>query len=297
MNWLFFAIFSRALYAAVNVIDKNLIEKRIPSTITYFLITGFLNLILLAIIPFHDIAIPPIPMLLLLLAAGALYFYGLLPYYSALAFEEASRVVPIWQLTPLFTLVIATLTVGEHFDTYDWIAFPLLVFGGFLISTRKNQGAIRVSRALWLMIASSLLFALWSVMAKYAYTQVAFIDGYFWMRMGAFASILPLLFYKTNRTALSAAVSRLGASVWGAIFANNLIALAALASLEYAIRIGSVSLTIALQGTQSFFLLLYAIVLSLWFPKILKEGLGKVVIAVKLVAILLISAGVWLISR
>lgn len=79
---------------------------------------------------------------------------------------------------------------------------------------------------------------------------------------------------------------------------NELVALLGLASLEYAIAsASSVSLVIALQATQPFFLLLYAIILSLWFPKILKEEVNKGVLTNKLIAIALLAIGVFLVSQ
>lgn len=147
MQWLFFALLSRALYAAVNVVDKMVVEKYIHSPLVYFLVTALVSLVVLTIIPFRGIYMPSENVLVSALLAGATFVYGVLLYFYALKFDEASRVVPLWQITPLLTLLISFFTIGERLDTKDFIAFPFLIIGGFLLTARRIEGVLKISKA------------------------------------------------------------------------------------------------------------------------------------------------------
>jgi drug/metabolite transporter (DMT)-like permease len=57
-----------------------------------------------------------------------------------------------------------------------------------------------------------------------------------------------------------------------------------------------VTLVAALSSVQPFFVLLIAVVLSVFYPKILKEEIGKSAVLLKAVAILVMFAGAVLIT-
>jgi hypothetical protein len=56
-----------------------------------------------------------------------------------------------------------------------------------------------------------------------------------------------------------------------------------------------VTLVNALASVQPFFVLAFAVALSIFYPKILKEEIGRSAVALKLIAIAMMFAGVILI--
>lgn len=62
---------------------------------------------------------------------------------------------------------------------------------------------------------------------------------------------------------------------------------------NYAISFGSVAIINALQGVQYAFLLLFAWLLTLFYPKIIKEDISKKILWKKIGAIVLISLGLY----
>lgn len=296
MQWLFFALLPRALWAINNVVDKALVVNKIRHASVYLFITVAASALVLVLVPFRGLATPSLGLVLLALFTGAIYTYGLWPYYRALTFEEASRIVSLWHLTPIFVLLLSSLIIGERFGTYDFIAFALLVLGGFLISTRRSAGKFHVSAAVGLMLLSCLVFALEIVLAKYVYLHMPYLDGFIWIRLGSVLALVPFLMASSFRSALKDIFASLSTQVKGVVVGSEVMALGAIASFEYAISQGSVSLVSALGGTQSLFLLLYVAALSFWKPEWLKEELAHGVLGLKLVAICLISVGVYLIS-
>jgi hypothetical protein len=65
---------------------------------------------------------------------------------------------------------------------------------------------------------------------------------------------------------------------------------------NYAVYLGPVAIINAMQGIQYAFLLVFGIFFTVFFPKILKEDISKKIIYKKVLAILLIAIGLYLIS-
>ncbi len=63
-----------------------------------------------------------------------------------------------------------------------------------------------------------------------------------------------------------------------------------------AISSGLVSLVAAISSLEPFFVFVFALLLSLFVPRILKEDIGKRAIITKALAIILIIVGAWLIA-
>ena len=63
----------------------------------------------------------------------------------------------------------------------------------------------------------------------------------------------------------------------------------------FAISLISVGMVSILAGFQSFFVLLYGVILSVWFPHIIKEVINKKVMAQKIISIVLMSLGLYFI--
>jgi uncharacterized membrane protein len=65
---------------------------------------------------------------------------------------------------------------------------------------------------------------------------------------------------------------------------------------NFAISIGSVTIVNAMQGTQYAFLLILTILFSKYYPKVLQERVSGGILAQKIAAIILISAGLILLK-
>ena len=78
-------------------------------------------------------------------------------------------------------------------------------------------------------------------------------------------------------------------------FSNQGIAAIGFLLQNYAIFLGSVAIVNALQGVQFAFLLVLGGLISVFFPKLLKENVSKMVIIQKILAIVLISLGLYFI--
>lgn len=295
MLYLWIAILSHLLFAVNSVIDKFLLnEKRIGHPASYAFAIGILSLVVLVLIPF-GFFMPSFSNILLALTAGTLFTFALLFLFVTLKAGEASRVVPVvGGFVAFFTLVFAYFLVGERLGAGDLAAFAFLVLGMFLMARGSGgtQQAFR-PRDYFTAILAAGFFGLSFVLTKIVFNQIGFISGLIWTRFGMAAGALLLLLYPESRQAIrgsfrrSSREQRLGWFVTG----QAVGAVAGLAQ-NYAIALGSVSIVNALQGTQFAFLFVLTVILSLWYPAVLKEELARAIFIKKVIAIILISLGV-----
>ena len=234
--------------------------------------------------------------------AGALFVYGLYWFYKALKKFEASRVIPaIGGALPIFVfLLIYFFSFGKtSLNFLKFLGFILLIFGSVLISYKKEK---KVSfPSLKVSLIAAFFLALSFTLAKYVYLELPFWSGFILMRIGGFllASLYFFPFLKIKKELFKKDKSLVPKTAAVFIFNQSLSAGAGILQ-NWAIFLAPLSLVPvinALQGTQYVFLLVLAICISLKFPKILKEEISGKIIIQKISAILLITAGLFLIIK
>ncbi len=297
MSWLLAAISAYFILAVVFLVDKYLLVGPIPSPRVYVFYVGALQALAFLLIPFVDFIFPGFFYVFLGLASGFFFIIGLLWFYKGLRVFEPSRIVPaIGALTPIFIFLLVYIFSGgeEILGLKGSLAFILLILGSVIITSKKTK---KISwESLKISAVAAVLLAFYMVLAKYVYMVQPFWSGFIWIRVGALlASVVLLsLFFKEvkgevfkkkeSRSPKTTAIFLLNqaAGAAGNILQNWAVALA---PLVY------VSIVNALMGIQYAFLFIFALVLSLKFPKILKEEVSREVIFQKIVAILLIGGG------
>mgnify|MGYP000907637488 CR=1 FL=1 len=316
------AIVSYLLNAGVYVADKFLLSKQVHSSIVYAFYVGIwsiCNFILL----FFDPFIPDWDQLVYDLSAGLLFLFTLLFWYKALHQSEATRVVPIvGALTPVFSFIFSAIFLNAHLSLQEIVAFVLLISGGILISIKQTrfymarevkervktisgnifgqfQANLRpTSRLLLNSTISAACFAAYYVFIKFIYsnTEQPFIGAFVWSRLGSFLGVLVILIVPTWRKLIKDSESSGHRTPRQLVFflAVRLAAAAAFILLNWAVALGNVSLINALQGTQYVFLLIIVILLARKFPHVIKEEIGKGVMLQKLIGVVLVTMGLYL---
>lgn len=295
MLWLIIIISAYLLFAIVVLGDKYLLGGRIPNPKVYTFYVGALGILALFLIPL-GFSIPKIEIFFLSLLAGALFIFALFAYYNALQLFEPSRIVPaIGGILPVFTFLLVYFLPAEKeiLAIKKIFAFLILILGSLLISLEREKKITLKSFQFSLIVA--FLASLSFILAKFTYDSFqSFWPAFIWMRIGGFLAALLFLFSKEVREELfqkkitfqkKTAIfflfnQALGAT--GFIFQNWAIALAALIYLP---------IINALQGLQYAFLFIFATLISLKFPQILKEKISKEILLQKIFAILLIAGG------
>ncbi len=296
MLWLIITISVYFVLAIVFLVDKYLLISGIPNPKVYAFFIGMAGIFLLILVPFIDFVIPDIYHLILSFLAGAFYIYALYWFFKGLQNFDVSRIVPaVGGLVPLFTFgLVYVFSLGrEILPVLEILAFTLLIMGSVLITIEKEKFITK--KSFKISSVASFFFALSFVLTKYVYLSQPFLSGLIWTRLGG--ALMAVFFFvlspdikaeifkqKNNFPKKTTAifVVNQAAGAGAGLLQNWSIALAPLIYL---------ALINALQGVQYVFLLMISIFLSIKFPKILKEEVGRKVLIQKIFAILFVGAG------
>ncbi len=300
MSWLIIAISSYFLLAICALIDKYLLSGSvfIPDVYTFYL--GILEGLVIILIPFVGFSVPGLFQFFLAFLSGASFVYAIFWYTRALHLFEASRVVPaIGGLVPFFTFGITYLfSLGkESLNFLGIIAFLLLVAGSVIITLRKEK--LITLKSFELSAISAFFFSFSFVLAKYVYMSQPFWSGYILIKIGGFLTALSFLSIKKMREEIFKRRKVFQKKVTGIFISNQAIGAGANILENWAIALAPLaylSIISALQGTQYVFLLIFAVLLSLKFPKVLREEVSGRIIFQKIIAILLIGAGLFVLT-
>jgi len=299
MSWLLIAILSYFLFAVVVFGDKYLLKGLMPSPKVYAFYVGTFGILALALIPF-GFSIPTPLVIFLALLAGASHILGTLFYFNGLQRFDTSRVVlAIGAMAPLFTFGLTYLFLGGEatLSLKGIVAFILLISGSTLITWEKDKKFTLESFKYSALAA--IFFSLYYVLSKLVYLEQPFISGFIWSRFGAFLLAIILFFSKEVREELFVKKKSFNLKTWGVFLPVEVGAASGFILQNWAIALAgtaSLALVSALGGVQYVFVLIFAILLSLKFPQILKEQISGKIIFQKILAILLIGAGLALVA-
>jgi len=289
MSWVLFSILAVIVWAVVNTIDKYILTKLIKKPIIPVIFVGVIGLIgsvfVYFIRGFSELSYVNIG---LAIVAGIFYILMTIFYFKAVKIEEISRVIPLFHLTPLFVLILALIFLGEIFTPIKYLGIFLLMIGAILISS-KWPLKINFGRAFWFMVLSSFTLSINAVITKYLLNFADFWTIFSYIRIGTFIAVIPL-FYINYKDIMSLAKRPLGFVVL-----TESLNLVAVLFITIAMSIGFVTLVNALSATPPFFVLVFTVMLSIFYPKILKEEISKKTVLMKLIAIILMFIGVVLI--
>lgn len=287
MNFLWLALLASALVATSNLLDKGLAhgkseESSVP---TLTAISGFFNL-LLAIV----IGIWVIPNYGIDLAVfGPLFFNGLIfviaiwLYLTCLKTEDTSRVIPFYQIIPIFGIVVANLIIGEMPTSQQLAGIIILVIGGTVLSLKKG---VITGRLAMLMVLSSALIALNDVIfgqfgREHATSETVFAD---WCGK-AFFGLLALFWPSVRRNFVRSIRAKMG------IMAGTEIAFSLGDGLMDAAKlVMPIAVAQAAFCTQPLFVLIGALLFARRFPA-LKEDFSRKEMVFKTIGIVVMVVG------
>lgn len=296
--WVVFALIPPILNAIDSLGEKFLSEKHIEDPIVIILNEGWLYLVLsLGILFFHQLSPLSFLQIAALLFSGMVFVFYLIPYFKALQKEDSSRVIPLFQFIPLLVLLFSYFFLHEIITKKELLGFFITFIGAFMLTAEKGESKIlKPRRALWYMLLSSILYSAAPILFKYVVVNTDFWTAFFYQAIGGGLAAFLLLIVPSYRKSFLKEGLHLPFTTWGLMSINQTIAIGAELSASFAFSLAPVALVSVLTGTQSFFVLLFAIILSLKFPHILSEDLRRNTLLLKTASIILIFLGLVFIS-
>jgi len=295
MSYILIALISHLITGVANVIDKVVVEKYLKAASIYAFWVSALMSVSVVLIPF-GVTMPGFQTVLLSLIFGAFFNAGFFFMNAGLLKGETSRVITaIGGSLPIFTLMLSYLFLGEVLKSNQYLAFVILVLGIILMSYNKTQ-KVQKNGSLKFALLSSFFYAASFVGAKYIFSIIPFVSGFFWMRMGGvICAPLILLIPKWRGEIIEdlkqpAKEQREAKSL---ALLNQIIGATGFIFLSVAISRGSATIVNAMQGVQYGFIFIATALLGNKIPQ-LKESLTKRVVIQKIIAILLIVTGLFI---
>lgn len=292
-----FSLFPPFLDSVVIYIDKFLLSKHNINSTALTIYSGFFagasGLVILCFTGFHPIVFQTAVIISIAGFFGVLY---LLAYFKALTLDEASRVGSLFQLTPVMVLILSFVFLGETLLLKQYIGSFLIIIAGFLFSIKKiDSGVFKINKAFWYMVISCFLAAFIYILFKLGVKEVSFWHAIPYESLGNTIAAICILFYGNNYKMVKKELKGIPKNIFLYLLISELIYRCSRFSLYFAILLIPASLVSVLQGFQPIFLLIIGVILSLWFPKVLKEVISKEALGIKIVSIILIFIGLYLI--
>lgn len=295
MLWIILSVAAALIWAALNMVDKYVMTKWVDEPFVPVIIMGWVGLITgIAIFLTRGFSALSPNLTILALFSGVIYSIVVYLYFKAVSMEEISRIVPLFFLSPLFVLIIAGIFIGEIFGAKEYLGIILLVAGAVAVSA-KNIRKMRFGTAFWLVILATIIMAVQNTMVKYLLDFADYWTVFSWTRIGSAIALIP--FYFTHFRDLRKTVQKHGKKSLAVITLNESMNLVAVLLVTIAASIGYVTLVNAISSVQAFFVLLFVVILSIFYPKILKEEIGRGTLARKVFAVVIMFIGAILVAR
>jgi drug/metabolite transporter (DMT)-like permease len=299
--WLLFAFSGPLLWAASTHIDKFLVDKYFQHSDTAVLMvfTAFLGVAALPVLWLLEPRVLALPWLAtgVMTASGVLYMGAMLFYLRAIQTEEASVVAPLFQANTLFTFALGLLFLHELPHWPQLLGAGLVVTGALGLSLDKKLkfGSFK-PQLVMLMLTATFVLALSSVVFKFFAIHDEFWSTTFWTFVGEGLFGTAILAVPRYRDQFVRLFKRNPGAVIGVNAANELINLGGGLGVRYASLLAPVGLVSAISATTTFFVFLFGILLTLFFPRLGREDLSARNVYQKAIGGLLIMAGVVLIE-
>ncbi|MCB9805672.1 EamA family transporter [Candidatus Nomurabacteria bacterium] len=296
MSWFLLLLLPPLLWSISVYLDKYLLSRFFKEKGVMLLVV-ISSLASLVILPFFfffhlDFNIDLIYILILFIS-GALSMLGFIPYYRALEENDASLVAPFFQTITIFSYIIGYIFLGDILTHTQVIAIFIVMFAAVGLSLDFRSKATFNKKVLLLTLLSSLTLAIQSNIFRF----VGLVEGnfwvnFFWESIGAgILGILIIIFSKKIRTELKKVFQSATGQMITLNILNETLNISALMIFSFAFILTPVALVQIFNGVQPFFTILIGVILTIFFPKLIKEDISKKVILPKLIFVAMMFLG------
>jgi len=272
------------------------VEKCVKAPVSYLILAGLTNAFVLLLFPLLFSINFIFPWSIYCILLGSFLSIGIYIYMRALQIEEVSRVIPLIYLEPLFVTLIAFFITKEVFSTQKYVGIVVLVISSILISYTPGRKK-RFSPALMLILLFDVIYAVYAVVLKYLMPLFNVPSIVFWTSLSFLVTVPILLSVRSIRNVFISDFKSLKRKAWILRLMGMITYWGGLIPFYTAVSLGPISLISAVSSVQPFFVLIFSLFLSLFFPHIIKERFDKSTLGTKLIATCLLFIGNWLVLR
>jgi uncharacterized membrane protein len=286
-------------WSLVNVIDKYLVEKfcKGGSIGSLLILSSFFPVLLVPLSLFlsehpTDFLYFSLPQIAILIFSGCLTTIWMYFYFSALHDDDVSVVAPLFQLTPVFALILGIFALHEIPTTLQLSCAGLILIGSLILSYEQATGTIKFKLVAYLAIAS-LIIATMNVIFKYVALDESFWSSILWHSIGT--TLAGTTLYVTSREYRDSFKMFVKENLGFGITLNGLnetFVLIGDTIFAYALLLAPVALIQSTQAYQPIFVLLIGIGVAKFKPEWLgEESTDSRIMLQKVVGIVFVVLG------
>lgn len=305
MTWFPIALIASLAWSITNHTDKYILHKYFKSSglggyATFSIAIGFIILLGIFIARPGALVATGLPAALILMLSGLMLTLGVLLYAFSLSREDASTIVPFFQMIPLFSFAIEYFFLGVEFTRAQLIGSFIILLAALIISLDLSKKWPRIKLTLLAaMTSSSLLIALSHIFFKLGSTHPTATSDYwnnsFWQYAGTLiVGLVFLIFIKKYRDQFIEILTTNGKKILTLSAGNEIFNESGNRLAQYAILLAPVSLVQIVNGFQPVFVFAIGIILTLFFPHLAQEDISPKTIIHKTLAIALMIVGAYI---
>lgn len=291
-------IFASFLWGLTNHIDKFLINGvnkscgNVKSLLVFSsLVAGLVFSPIWLIKSGFSVAITTISLLAVLLSS-IIYIVATYFYFKALESNDASIVVVMFQLIPVFSYLLALVLFKENLTVSQIIGSIIIILSAVIISfdfeEKNNKNKFKT---LLLMTLSSFSYAVYFILFDIASRNSSFNSCAFWYQIGFLIIGIVLVCIKSFRKSFLNTIKNNGKLYFSINMINEALNLAANLLVNFAVVSMPVALANVLNGFQGAFVFILGIIGGKLLPKYFKENMSEKVVFQKIGCIILSVVG------
>jgi drug/metabolite transporter (DMT)-like permease len=293
--WIAFSLLAALSWTCVNIVDKYIISKRLPN----YLMAAFLMSVIDSTVGLALFFILRINFSYQLLW-GLLVGMGIpitdMLYFKSIKDHEVSRVIPWFQFSILLVALGGAIFLNEILTLAQYGGI-ILLFIGLVLLTAKRGFKFSIDKWVPLIILASVIYAATTLMEKHLLAGINPFHLYSFMLMGSFLGFLPFLLFNLSKiTSDLKKQKNLIISIIKPLCLSGFFGVSAMLLTIMALNLGRATLVAVLLSFQYIFLLILTILISLFYPAIIKEETDKETIGLKIIALLAVIIGIYLVS-
>lgn len=293
-NAIIITIMSSFIWAITNHIDKYMLCKinnttsNIKTLLLFSsLIAGIVFTPIWLIISKFQIQISLISFISITISA-ILYILATYFYFKALEKNDASIIVVMFQLIPVFSYFLSLLFFKETLTITEILGSLMIISSAIIISLDFNEKSNKNKLiALVLMTISSLLYSLYYLSFDVAIRHSNYNSVAFFYQIGLILVGLILISIKSYRKEFIKMLKNNGKKIISLNITNEILNLVANLLINFANLTLPLAITTTLNGFQGAFVFITGVIGVRLFPKIFTEDLNKKVVIQKITCIIL----------
>lgn len=290
--WLIYAFLAPLLLSLGIIVNKWMVTKYIPDTISMLAFMLLSNI--LFVVPASFFGGIQLPLYWLVFTLGLGVLYGLMFFFNltVLKQREASHVAILLRLKPLMLIPLAAIFLHEILPFSAYLGIVLLALGGAIAAAKEvDLKRLRFSKALGFIFIQILISSFVSLGRKHALTFIQLWPVFYWFTVGNLLAGVLLIIPKSQRINLYQAIKNSPTKVYVVRVVSLLTYLLGLFANTLAVKHGPVTVVSGIYSIQPLVILIYASLISLVWPQVVKEDLRTRTLFQKLISIFFVITG------